>query len=78
MQTIQANQTDLQSLLDEVEKGHSVLIERDGQTVAEIHPERGIDRNAVHKAMQDILEIRKRTKHISIEQILADKREGRR
>ena len=77
MLTVQASDVDFQSLLDEVEQGRSVCIERNGRPVAQMHPEIQIDRKAVLRAMNDILEIRKRTKPVSLEEILAAKNGGR-
>jgi antitoxin (DNA-binding transcriptional repressor) of toxin-antitoxin stability system len=77
MLTVQASEVDFQSLLDEVEQGRSVRIERNGRPVAQMHPDIQIDREAVERAMKDILEIRKRTKPVSLEEILAAKNEGR-
>jgi prevent-host-death family protein len=80
--TIQASEakTHFLRILDEVEQGQSVLVTRHGRTVARIEPVQETD-EARHerreRAFQGILELRKRTKGISIEQILADRDEGR-
>ena len=79
MQTIQASEakTKFLSILDEVERGESILITRHGKPIARIVPEVEIDRERVERAMQGIREIRKRTKPVSIEEILAMRDEGR-
>jgi prevent-host-death family protein len=80
--TIQASEakTHFLRILDEVEQGQSVLVTRHGQPVARIEPihetaESTLERR--ERAFQGILEIRKRVKGISVEQILADCDEGR-
>jgi prevent-host-death family protein len=80
MQTIQASEakTKFLSILDDVERGESVIVTRHGKPVARIIPEAEVDRDRVTRAMQSIREIRKRTKPVSIEEILAMRDEGRR
>jgi prevent-host-death family protein len=79
MQTIQASEakTKFLRILDDVERGESILITRHGKPVARIVPEAEIDRERVERAMQSMREIRKRTKPVSIEEILAMRDEGR-
>ena len=83
MQTIQASEakTHFLRLLDDVERGETVTVTRHGKTVARIVPiatdEEG-RRKRIERAMADILEIRKRTKPVSIEEILSARDEGRR
>jgi prevent-host-death family protein len=81
--TVQASEAKTQFLriLDDVEQGQSVLITRHGKTVARITPvsETEEERRArIQRARDGILEIRKRTKHTSVEEILAARDEGRR
>ena len=80
MHTIQASEakTKFLSILDDVERGESVIVTRHGKPVARIIPEAEVDRDRVTRAMQSIREIRKRTKPVSIEEILAMRDEGRR
>ncbi len=80
---VQASEAKTQFLriLDEVEQGQSVLVTRHGKAVAQIIPvaESEADKRArIYRAKQDILEIRKRTKPTSVEEILAARDEGRR
>jgi prevent-host-death family protein len=79
MQTIQASEakTKFLSILDDVERGASIIVTRHGKPIARIIPEAQIDRERVERAMQGILEIRKRTKPVSIEEILSMRDEGR-
>jgi prevent-host-death family protein len=79
MQTIQASEakTKFLSILDEVERGASIIVTRHGKPIARIIPEAQIDRQRVEQAIQSIREIRKRTKPVSIEEILAMRDEGR-
>jgi prevent-host-death family protein len=60
-----------------VERGASIIVTRHGKPIARIVPEVEIDRERVERAMQSIREIRKRTKPVSIEEILAMRDEGR-
>jgi prevent-host-death family protein len=79
MRTIQAAEAKTQFLriLDDVEQGESVIVTRRGRKVARIVPEADADRDRVTKAMQSILEIRKRTKPVSLEEILEMRDQGR-
>jgi prevent-host-death family protein len=79
MQTIQASEakTKFLSILDEVERGASVIVTRHGKPIARIIPEAEIDRARVEQAFEDIRALRKRTKPVSIEEILAMRDEGR-
>ncbi|HEY3706902.1 MAG TPA: type II toxin-antitoxin system prevent-host-death family antitoxin [Terracidiphilus sp.] len=83
IRTLQASEakTHFLRLLDDVERGESVLVTRHGKTVAQIVPvaEPDRDRRArIQNAKEAILEIRKRTKPASVEEILAARDEGRR
>jgi prevent-host-death family protein len=79
MQTIQASEakTHFLRLLDEVERGETVVITRHGKPVARVIPELSIDRERRARAAASILEIRKRTKPVSLPEILAARDEGR-
>ena len=80
MREIQASEakTHLPSLLDEVERGETLIITRHGRAIARIVPE--VDRRQadVDKAIQGILNCRKRTGNITVEEILSARDEGRR
>jgi prevent-host-death family protein len=79
MRTIQAAEAKTQFLriLDDVEQGESVIVTRHGRKVARIVPEADAEQDRVSKAMQSILEIRKRTKPVSLEEILEMRDQGR-
>jgi prevent-host-death family protein len=79
MQTIQASEakTHLLRILDDVERGESVIITRHGKEIARLVPQVEIDRERVERAFQSILEIRKRTKPVSLQEILSARDEGR-
>ena len=79
MQTIQASEakTHFLRILDEVERGESVIITRHGKPVARLSPQQDVNRERVRQAMEAIRQIRKRTKPVSIEEILAARDEGR-
>lgn len=80
MRTIQASEAKAKFLriLDDVERGESVVITRHGKPVARLSPQPEIDRARVERAMAQIQEIRKRTKPVSLEEILSARDEGRR
>jgi len=79
MQTIQASEakTHFLRILDDVEQGKSVIVTRHGKPVARIIPEAPIDTERVKRAIAAMHEIRKRTKHVSLEEILSARDEGR-
>jgi prevent-host-death family protein len=79
MKTIQASEakTRFLSLLDDVEQGASVIITRHGKPVARLIPEATADAERIERAEKTILEIRKRTKPVSLEEILSARDEGR-
>jgi len=80
MQTIQASEakTHFLRLLDQVERGETIVITRHGKPVARISPQAEVDRERVKQAMESMRELRKRTKPVSLEEILAWRDEGRR
>ena len=79
MQTLQASEakTHFLRILDDIERGETVVVTRHGRPVARIVPEPEIDRERVEQAMKEILEIRKRTKPVSLEEIFSARDEGR-
>jgi prevent-host-death family protein len=64
-------------ILDDVERGESVLITRNGKTVARISPEARIDREAVERATEGMQALRKRIGKLSLDEILSARDEGR-
>jgi prevent-host-death family protein len=79
MQTIQASEakTKFLSILDDVERGASVVITRHGKPVARIVPEAEVDRERVERAMAGMRALRERIGKVSLEEIIAMKNEGR-
>jgi prevent-host-death family protein len=79
MKTIQASdaKTNFLRLLDEVERGESVVITRHGKPVAHLIPQIEIDADRKRRAAASILDIRKRTKPVTVEEILSARDEGR-
>jgi len=79
MQTFQASEakTHFLRILDDVERGESVIITRHGKQVARLVPPAEVDRERVQRAMESIREIHKRTKPVSLEEILLMRDEGR-
>lgn len=79
MQTVQAAEakTHFLRILDDVERGESVIVTRRGRRVARIIPDTEADQERVNKVIESILEIRKRTKPVSLNEILAMRDEGR-
>ena len=79
MQTIQASEakTHFLRILDQVERGETIVITRHGKPVARIQPEPEFDREKAKQAMENIRELRKRTKPVSLEEILSMRDEGR-
>jgi prevent-host-death family protein len=79
MQTYQASEakTHFLRILDEVERGESVLITRHGKTVARISPETKIDRERVQRATDGMRALRQRIGRLSLEEILSARDEGR-
>lgn len=80
MREIQASEakTHLPKLLDEVERGETLIITRHGRAIARIVPEVDRQQAEVDKAIESILNLRKRTGSITIEEILSARDEGRR
>jgi prevent-host-death family protein len=63
--------THLPQLLDEVERGETIIITRHGRPIARIVPEASQRQQEIDQAMADIEELRKHTGKVSIEEILA-------
>jgi prevent-host-death family protein len=79
MRTIQASEAKTQflRLLDEIERGETVIITRHGKRVARITPEVSIDAERVHRAMEGMAALRARIGKLSLEEILSARDEGR-
>ena len=65
-------------LLDDVERGETVVITRHGKVVARLVPDDDRRRAEMRKAMAEIKEMRKQHGSATIEEILAWRDEGRR
>lgn len=79
MRTIQASEAETHFLqvLDEVERGESVIVTRHGKPVARITPEPAIGRDKFERAREDMRALRQRIGKLSIEEILSARDEGR-
>jgi len=79
MREIQASDAKarLPKLLDDVERGETLIITRHGRAIARIVPEVNRRQEEVDRALASIRELRKRTLKVSIEEILSAKEEGR-
>ena len=79
MQSIAASEakTHFLRILDDVERGQSVVITRHGKPIARITPETEIDREKVRRAFEAMSALRKRIGKLSIEDILSARDEGR-
>lgn len=79
MKTYQASEakTHFLRILDDVERGESVLITRHGKTVARIAPETAIDRERVQRAVDGMRALRQKIGKLSLEEILSARDEGR-
>ena len=79
MRQIQASDAKarLPQLLDDVERGETLIITRHGRIIARIVPEGDRRQEEVDRSLAGIRELRKRTLKVSAEEILSAKHEGR-
>lgn len=79
MREIQASDAKarLPQLLDDVERGETLVITRHGRAIARIVPEVNRRQEEVDRALASIHELRKRTRKLSLKQILSARDEGR-
>ena len=79
MREIQASDAKarLPQLLDDVERGETLVITRHGRPIARIVPETNRRQEEVDKALSSIRELRKRTRKLSLKQILSARDDGR-
>ena len=79
MREIQASEAKihLPQLLDEVERGATVIITRHGRRIARIVPEADRRQEEVDKALEGIRELRQRTGRIAVGELLSARDEGR-
>ena len=80
MREIQASDAKarLPQLLDDVERGETLIIKRHGRAIARIVPEVDRRQEEVDRALASIRELRKRTRKAGIDEILSAKEEGQR
>ena len=76
---IQASEakTHLPQLLDEVERGETIIITRHGRAIARILPEARRRQQEIDEAIADIKELGKESGKATVEEILSLIREGR-
>ncbi len=79
MREIQASEakTHLPQLLDDVERGETLIITRHGRPIARIVPEVDRRQEEIDKAIAGIVALRKRTGRISVRDLLSARDEGR-
>jgi prevent-host-death family protein len=80
MREIQASEakTHLPRLLDEVERGETLIITRHGRAIARIVPEVDQRQAMIDEAMDAIRNLRRRTGRIKVDELLSARDEGRR
>lgn len=78
MREIQASEakTHLPQLLDEVERGETVIITRHGRAIARLTPEAHRRQEEIDRAIAGIRALRKRTGRITLDELLAARHEG--
>jgi len=72
-----AAKAQLLGLLNDVERGETVVITRHGKPIARLVPEEDHRREDARRAMAEIKEARKHAPHVTVEEILAWRDEGR-
>ena len=79
MKQIQSSEAKAQfsELLDQVERGETIIITRHGKPIARLVPDDEARRARVAEAIKGIKDLRKHTKPATIEEIIAWKNEGR-
>ncbi|HEV7602512.1 MAG TPA: type II toxin-antitoxin system prevent-host-death family antitoxin [Bradyrhizobium sp.] len=80
MKHIQASEakTKFAELLDQVERGETLVITRHGKPVAHIQPAPKDNDARARQAMRELMELRKSAGRATVEEILAWRDEGRR
>lgn len=79
MREIQASEakTHLPKLLNDVERGETLIITRHGRRIARLVPEVDRRQDEIDKAIAGIGDLRKRTGRIRIDELLSARDEGR-
>ena len=80
MRTVQASEakTHLPQLLDDVERGATLIITRHGRAIARLVPESAAGQAGISDAIARIQARRRSNPHVSVEEILSMRDEGRR
>ena len=80
MREVQASdaKTHLPQLLDEVERGETLVITRHGRPIARLTPETDRRREDTDQAIAAIRALRRRTGKITVEELLSARHEGHR
>ena len=80
MRQIQASEakTHLPSLLDDVERGETLIITRHGKAIARLVPDDAARKEEIRKAIVDIRALRKTMPGLTLEEIISAKHEGHR
>ena len=79
MRKVQASEakTHLPRLLDEVERGETIVITRHGRAIARIVPESDRRRAEIERAVQDLAALRQRLAgRVSLQELLSARHEG--
>jgi prevent-host-death family protein len=69
--------THLPRLLDEVERGETIIITRHGRPIARIVPEADRRQQEIDDAIDDLKELSRQSQKLTVEEILSLIREGR-
>jgi prevent-host-death family protein len=79
MREIQASEakTHLPQLLDDVERGETLIITRHGRAIARIVPEGDQRQEEIDRAITGIRDLRIRTGRITVDELLSAREEGR-
>jgi prevent-host-death family protein len=80
MREIQASEAKakLPSLLDEVERGETLIITRHGRPIARISPEADRRQARIERALVEIAQFRRTMPSITLDEILSARHEGHR
>ncbi len=78
MREVQASdaKAHLPSLLDEVERGETIIISRHGKPIARLVPEADRRQAEIDRAIEGIKALRQRTGKISVEELISAGHEG--
>ncbi len=80
MRQVQASdaKAHLSSLLDEVERGETLIITRHGKPIARIVPEADDRRDKIDRVLTEIEDVRKTMSHLTLKDLLSARHEGHR